>query len=51
MAINVNNEILESASSKKRYGWYTLAIGGTLYGGYYLLKNFEIVKKVDFYGK
>lgn len=51
MATNVNNELLESASSKKRYGWYTLAIGSTLYGGYYLLKNFEIVKKVDFYGK
>ena len=51
MAINVNNKSLEGALKKKRYGWYTLAIGSTLYGGYYLLKNFEIVKKVDFYGK
>jgi len=51
MAINTNSDLLEIASKRKRYGWYTLAIGSTLYGGYLLVKNFEIVKKEDFYGK
>jgi len=51
MAINRNYELLEVASRKKSMLGIGALIGSTLFASYFIVKNFEIVKKEDFYGK